>query len=606
MGYQPIDDYAVIGDLHTVALVGKNGSIDWWCAPRFDSPSVFAAILDQANGGRWSISPEPDEVTYKQLYFPDTNVLITRFLSADGVVELTDFMPAGDDEESHGQPIIRRVEAVRGSMSLRMRCEPAFDYARVSHTIRAVPRGVCFESPVQTLTLASSVPMRTRSGVAHAQFTLTQGERVTFVLSAPGEDRPILPSEKDIERLFRRTVDYWHRWLSRCTYRGRWREMVNRSALALKLLTYKPTGAILAAPTTSLPETLGGERNWDYRYTWIRDASFTLYALMHIGFTEEAHAFMDWLRARLREAGPDGSLQVMYSLDGGHDLTEQTLDHLEGYRQSRPVRIGNAAHRQLQLDLYGEMLDAVYLFDKYGAPIGYDDWVEIRRVLNHLCDIWQQPDAGIWEFRQKPRHFVHSKMMCWVALDRGLRLANLRSLPADRQRWLSARDTIYEEIMTRGWNREIGSFVQVYDGTTLDASLLLMPLVRFISPHDPRLLSTIAAIRKRLSSGSLVHRYDVEKTSDGLEGDEGTFSMCSFWLVETLTRAGHVEDARLIFERMLGYANHVGLYSEEVGSSGEALGNFPQGFTHLALITAAVILDRALGSSGEKGQATSG
>ncbi len=596
MPYLPIESHGVIGDMHTAALVGLDGSIDWLCLPRFDSPSVFAAILDDAKGGRFRIAPTTEGVTRKQMYVPDTNVLITRFLSPAGLAEVTDFMPIGEPGEPVRHDLVRRVEVVRGSMAMRAECRPAFDYARAGHQLELVPGGARFLSRDLGLALRSSVPLRAEGPAAVAEFTLGQGEHAAFVLTPlDGDGPPAAVSVEETEREFRRTVSYWQSWLAHSNYQGRWREMVNRSALVLKLLTYQPTGAIVAAPTTSLPAPIGGSRNWDYRYSWVRDASFTLYGLMRVGFTDEAFAFMRWLGTRVRETEADGSLQLMYSIEGSHELTEETLDHLEGYRGSRPVRIGNAASRQLQLDIYGELLDAIYLFNKYGTPIGYDAWVKIRRILNHVCDVWREPDEGIWEVRGGRRHFVYSKLMCWVALDRGLRLAEKRSFPADHQRWRDNRDAIYEEIMTRGWNRERQAFVQSFDGDGLDAATLIMPLVFFVSPTDPRFLQTLEAIVRDLSHGSLVHRYDVKQSPDGLEGEEGTFSMCTFWLVEALTRAGRLAEARLLFEKMLGYANHLGLYSEQVGASGEALGNFPQAFTHLSLISAAFNLDRRLG-----------
>jgi GH15 family glucan-1,4-alpha-glucosidase len=608
MAYQPIQNYGIIGNMRTAALVGMNGSIDWFCFPHFDSPSVFAAILDDDKGGRFEIAATQETVSAKQLYWPDTNVLITRFYSANGVGEIEDFMPAGLPPESpwHHQ-LIRRVKVTQGSMEFRVRCHPACDYARAPHQTTITKRGANFYSANLSLGLATDISLTSDDRGAGAIFALQEEQAVVFVLgriqSGEGCDR--CPSQEETNDLFERTVNFWQRWLSKCTYTGRWRETVYRSALTLKLLTFEPTGAIVAAPTCSLPETLGGIRNWDYRYTWIRDAAFTLYGLLRIGFTEEADGFMRWLEARVGEIEADGSLQIVYGIDGRHDLKEQTLDHLNGYRGSRPVRIGNGAYDQLQLDIYGELLDALYLYNKYVMPIGYDAWTRIRQRLDWLCENWQRPDEGIWEMRGGQRHFVYSKLMCWVAMDRGLRLAEKRSFPADRARWLAVRDRIYEEVMARGWSLERRSFVQHYDSDSLDASNLIMPLVFFMSPNDPRMISTLEAINRSpkrggLVSDGLVYRYDSETGEDGLHGKEGTFNMCTFWLVEALTRAGRVDrtkltKARLLFERMLGYANHVGLYSEEIGASGEALGNFPQAFTHLALISAAFNLDRALG-----------
>ena len=610
MAYQPIENYGVIGDTQTVALVGMNGSIDWYCFPRFDSPSVFAAILDDKKGGYFKIAPCADGITHRQLYWPETNVLITRFLSPDGVAEITDYMPIGligmDTTAIGSRQVVRSVEMVRGSMALRLECYPAFNYARDVHETRISGEGAAFHAPGLSLGLASAVPLKQNGNGVFAEFTLQEGQRAVFTLKEIpcGAGCGLTLSEQEASDDFKRTVEYWRRWISKCTYTGRWREMVYRSALALKLLTYAPTGAIVAAPTCSLPEGIGGERNWDYRYTWIRDAAFTLYGLLRIGLTEEAASFMDWVEARCHELNPDGSLQIMYGIDGRHTLTEETLDHLEGYKGSRPVRIGNGAYDQLQLDIYGELMDSVYLYNKYGSLISSEFWSDLRRLINWISDNWQREDEGIWETRGGRRHFVYSKLMSWVALDRGLRLADKRSFPSDREKWLKARDRIYEEIMDKGWSSTRQAFVQRYGSESLDASNLMMPLVFFLSPSDPRMLKTLDAINKPpgkggLVSNSLVYRYNMKETGDGLRGDEGTFNICTFWLVEALTRAGQLDkerlqDARLIFERMLGYANHVGLYAEETGPSGEALGNFPQAFTHLALISAAYNLDRTL------------
>ncbi len=610
MPYFPIENYGIIGDMHTIALVGMNGSIDWLCCPNFDSPSVFAGILDEQKGGRFRISPAVEPPTHKQLYWPDTNVLVTRFLAPQGVGELIDFMPREKRGPWRGElHVIRRVRVVRGSVPFQLVCQPAFDYGRQKHRVEISADGASFHSPTLSLGLSTKIPLKKeKNGSVTAQFTVREGETVNFLLQTlpAGEPacRPLRNSEAD--GLFERTVAFWRGWLAKCNYQGRWREMVYRSALLLKLLTFEPTGCIVAAPTTSLPENIGGVRNWDYRYTWIRDAAFALYALMRLGFTSEAAQFMQWLEARCHERAPDGSLQIMYGIDGRHELPEEILGGLEGYKASRPVRIGNAASGQIQLDIYGELMDSVYLFNKYGSPISYELWQELRELLNWVCDNWQRPDDGVWEVRGGQKHFVYSKVMCWVALDRGLRLADKRSFPADRDRWLKNRDAIYEEVLHRGWSEKRQSFVQYYGSDSLDASSLIMPLVFFMSPTDPRMLKTIDAINQPpeeggLVSNSLAYRYNPAEGVDGLQGNEGTFNMCTFWLVEALTRAGRVDrrrldEAVLIFDKMLGYANHLGLYAEETGPCAEALGNFPQVFTHVALISAAFNLDRALKS----------
>jgi GH15 family glucan-1,4-alpha-glucosidase len=596
--YLPIEQYGVIGDLHTVALCGVNGSIDWFCFPRFDSPSVFAALLDEARGGRFRIAPLDSGYTTKQLYLPDSNVLVTRFLSPDGVAEITDFMPvAATQGAAFRHRLLREIHIVRGAMRFKIECQPRFDYARAAHTVRPVAGGVVFDSAGLTLELRSSLPLRIEGGDISCEVAMQAGERHVLILEQLHEEEGEHSREtrREFEETFGETQQFWRTWLSKSRYHGRWREIVNRSALVLKLLTYAPTGAIVAAPTASLPEAIGGARNWDYRYTWMRDASFTVYALLRIGFEAEAKQFMTWLEGRFRELEPDGSLQIMYRIDGSHEIPEVELDHLEGYRLSRPVRIGNNAANQLQLDIHGELMDAIYLFNKLGEPISYDLWSNVRRMLSWLGKHWEEPDEGIWEVRGGRRHFTFSKMMCWVAFERAMRVADQRGLPADTAAWQLSRDAIYEEVMAKGWNAERGAFTQSYGSPHLDASNLLMPLVKFTGPTDPRMLSTIDRTLDELVSDSLVYRYDPLLTPDGVGGEEGTFSMCTFWLVEALTRAGRLEEARLIFEKMLTYANHLGLYGEQIGPSGEALGNFPQAFTHLALISAAFNLDRALG-----------
>jgi GH15 family glucan-1,4-alpha-glucosidase len=491
-----------------------------------------------------------------------------------------------------------------------MRCDPRFDYGRAPHTaeLRGGDTEAMFVAQVGgrdlALRLTSSVPLRLEEGAALAEFRLGADESAWFVLevAVPGAPGARADHPEYHRDAFKATVNFWRRWIDRGTYRGRWREQVNRSALTLKLLTSRKHGSIVAAPTFGLPELIGGGRNWDYRYTWIRDSSFTLYGLMRLGYTHEAAAFMRWVMKRCEELGPDGSLQIMYGLDGRHELPEETLTHLEGYMGSRPVRIGNAAFTHLQLDIYGELMDSVYLYDKYGSPISHDGWTNVRRLIDWVCEHWRQPDEGIWEVRGGRREFLYSRVMCWVAVDRAIRLATKRSFPAPLPRWREVRDTIYGDIYERFWNATRQAFVQHAGSSTLDAATLLMPLVRFVSPTDPRWMTTLRAIEQDLVSDSLVYRYRVDdRFSDGLSGQEGTFSMCSFWYVECLSRMGDLHKARFFFEKMLGYANHLGLYGEELGPQAQHLGNFPQAFTHLALISAAYDLDRRLSAAGHAG-----
>ena len=596
MSYLPIENHGVIGNGRTAALVGTDGTIDWLCLPAFDSPSVFASILDDEKGGHFYLRPVEYDHS-QQIYLPETNVLLTRFLSSDGMAEVVDFMPIPDGPEDRHR-LVRNARVIRGRTTFEVECRPAFDYARGHHSVHSTKTGVVFEGEDTSLALTSEVPLKEGpKGSAGARFTVGEGERQTFCLGGTQADEELRAlSDLESEELLARTLEYWRRWISGCTYNGRWREHVQRSALALKLMVYDPTGALVAAPTMGLPEKIGGGRNWDYRYTWLRDSAFALYALISIGFDDEAGAFMGWLRDRCTNDS-NGRLQPLYGIDGRSELPEIELTHLSGYMNSSPVRLGNAATDQLQLDIYGAVLDAAYLYNKRGAPLDYDVWTNLRRVLDWLADNWQEPDEGMWEVRGGRRQFVSSKVLSWVALERAGRISRQRGLPAGNGNWKKERDRIYEEIMAKGWNEEKGSFVQYYGSDTLDASLLLMPLVKFVGPTDPRWLSTLDKIQAELTYDTLVDRYNVKTAApDGLTGDEGSFSLCSFWFVECLTKAGRLEEARLALEKMFSYANHLGLYAEEVGRSGEALGNFPQAFTHLALISAAVHLDQALGS----------
>ncbi|MFJ3895304.1 glycoside hydrolase family 15 protein [Streptomyces sp. NPDC090083] len=597
-GYLPIAEHGLIGDLRSVALVGTNGTIDWYCCPSFDAPSVFAAILDAERGGSFELAASVPART-KQFYFPDTNVLITRFFTEDGVGEVQDFMPVtGESDESARHRLIRRVVCVRGSVPFRTRVAPRFDYGTSPHTARMTGDVALFESADMSLALTATVALECDDVDVWADFKLDEGESAVFALDqVDGEvtSRPCARQEAEDE--FAATVAYWRRWVSQSRYRGRWREMVHRSALTLKLLTYAPTGAIVAAPTTSLPEQLGGERNWDYRYVWIRDAAFCVYALLRLGFTGEAEAFMKFVTRYISpgDGNPSGPLQIMYGIDGRTALTERELPHLEGHRKSAPVRVGNAAADQLQLDIYGALIDSIYLYDKWAQPISSAQWDDVCALVDWVCAHWDQPDEGVWETRGGRKNFLYSRLMCWVAIERAIRLANRRGLPADLPHWLKVRDTIYRRIMDRGWSVKRQAFVQYEGSDVLDAALLMMPLAKFIAPTDPKWLSTLDALTEELVSDSLVYRYNPQASPDGLRGDEGTFSICSFWYVEAMVRAGRVDEARLAFEKMLTYANHLGLYAEEIGRTGEQQGNFPQAFTHLALISAAFNLDRALG-----------
>ena len=601
MSFQPIENYGVIGNMRSIALVGMNGSIDFLCYPDFDSPTVFAALLDDSQGGRFQIEPQLTNMRVRQLYLPDTNILLTRFLAEEGVAELTDYMPIQQNGERSNE-IVRTVSAIRGNVRFKMLCQPRFDYARSAHRTEISDGCAMFipdDNTYSPMALYSTVALRPKSQDVASEFSLQAGATTTFVLGGPRPGGQ--PHEMEVVgKHFLQTSRFWKKWIAKSKYKGRWREMVNRSALMLKLLISREYGSLIAAPTFSLPENIGGVRNWDYRFTWLRDATFTLYALIRLGFVEEAEAFIDWLKARASDDAERGPLQVMYGIDGRRKLDEFALDHLCGYENSRPVRIGNAAYQQLQLDIYGEMMDAIYLANKYGDPISYAGWQGVQRMLDWLGKNWQRPDEGIWEVRGGAREFLHSRVMCWVAFDRALRLAQKRSLSGPLDVWQRTRDEIRNDIFTNFWNEELQSFVQAKGTKDLDASALLMPMVRFISPVDPMWLSTMRAMESRLVEDTLVRRYEVESTHvDGLPGEEGSFTACSFWYVECLARAGELERAQLLFEKLLGYANHLGLYSEELGSNGQHLGNFPQAFTHLALISAATYLDRALSGTGE-------
>ncbi|MFG2588003.1 glycoside hydrolase family 15 protein [Streptomyces sp. NPDC048438] len=596
--YPPIAAHGLVGDLQTGALISSQGVVDWFAAPRFDSPSIFAALLDHDHGGYFRLSPEDPESSRKQLYYPDTAVLVTRFMSPDGVGEVLDWMdPVTTGAATDRHTLIRAVRAVRGTVRFSMECRPRFDYGRAPHELELRPQAASFRSAEAAAHLWATFPLERDGRDVCGSVTLRAGETGAALFTACDADGPAPPAptaDRPTE-LLREAVDFWQKWLRTSRYRGRWSDMVNRSAITLKLLTYHPSGAPVAAATMGLPEQVGGERNWDYRYTWVRDGALSVRALLDLGFVEEATAFTHWLGDRLGDQDINGeALQIMYRVDGEPLLSEEILGHLEGYRGSHPVRLGNAAAGQLQLDIYGEALYALSEGREVGVQAGYRGWKKVSRVLDWLADSWDRPDEGIWETRGGRKDFTYSRVMCWAAFDRGLSLAAAFSRPADTARWTRARDAVLEQVMERGWSEQKQAYVQHYGGDVLDASLLLMPRVGFLAPKDPGWLSTLDAMEEILVSDSLVHRYDPAASPDGLRGSEGTFSLCTFLYVDALARAGRLRPARYMFEKMLTYANHVGLFAEEIGPCGEQLGNFPQAFTHLSLITAARTLDEAL------------
>jgi GH15 family glucan-1,4-alpha-glucosidase len=599
-----IAEHGIIGDLQTAALITTDGSVDWFCCPRFDSPSVFGALLDDEKGGHFRIRPSGIDYTTKQMYFPDTAVLVTRFFSEAGVGQVLDFMPPAGNTATDNHRLVRMVQCVRGEMTFEWDVAPRFDYGRHAHRAEMTENGVVFTANGSALTLhvvrepgdERKASVRVEDEDLHASLDLVAGEIRGVVLESAADGPPREIRVAEIRALFDETVRFWRSWLAGSTYTGRWREAVQRSAITLKLMTYAPTGGLVAAPTAALPEQVGGERNWDYRYTWVRDASFSVHALLRLGFVEEAGQFAHWLGDRVRErVGSDsGPMNIMYRIDGSSDLKEDVLDDWRGYRGSAPVRIGNGAAEQLQLDIYGEAMDSIFEADRAGLALPYQGWSAISGVLDWLADNWDQPEEGIWETRGGRQSFTYGRVMCWVAFDRGIRMAIEHGRPAPLERWTAERDRIYQQVMERGFHESRQAFVQHYDTDVLDSALLRMPSVGFIDGRDPLWESTLKAMDDELVTDSLVYRYNPEASPDGLRGSEGTFSLCTFAYVDALTRADRLDAARTAFEKMLTYANHAGLYSEEIALTGEQIGNFPQAFTHLALIDAAVTLDAAL------------
>jgi GH15 family glucan-1,4-alpha-glucosidase len=598
MNYPAIEDHGLIGDLQTAALVTTDGTVDWLCLPRFDSPSVFASLLDQRGGGKFTLAPVGSQHVTRQMYLPGTAMLVTRYLSEAGVAEVVDFMPIEHPAKATDHHrLIRMITGIRGSVKFEARIEPRFDYGRAAHKTHVSENGVVFDHASPMLSLSSSWPVQAAGDNARARFTIKAGETGAMILESGKSARPAKINERQLAKWHAETSEFWRRWLALGTYRGRWREAVERSAITLKLMQYAPTGGMVAAPTAGLPEQVGGERNWDYRYTWIRDASFSVFALLGLGFTDEAAGLSVWIRNRVEERhGGNGKspLAIMYRVDGSSDLDEFTLDNFEGYKGSRPVRIGNAAADQLQLDIYGEAMASFYRFDHMEPVVGERGWNDLVLMLDWLCEHWDEPDEGIWETRGGRRPFMYGRLQSWVAFDRAIKMATERSRPADLTRWVSERDRLYRTVMDKGWNPKLKAFVQYEGSDVLDASTLLMPAVGMIVPTDEKWASTLAAMERTLVTDSLVYRYDPKASPDGLRGSEGTFSLCTGWYVDALTRTGRLDEARLVLEKMLTYGNHLGLFSEEIGVTGEQLGNFPQAFTHLSLINAAINLDHQL------------
>ncbi|UZO80093.1 glycoside hydrolase family 15 protein [Aquimarina sp. ERC-38] len=598
--YYAIEDYGIIGNCKTTALIHKTGSIDFFCFPNFDSPTLFSRLLDHKKGGFFHTQPQIENATIHQTYIQNTNVLLTRYISKEQLVDIIDFMPF-DGKTSGTNEIIRVIKGIEGNTNIQLEIEPTFNYNRdtVQKEVIADNRLklFCDNKDIAPMEIQSSLSfLKGKSEISN--FTIEKGEAVIFVIKQFDEDTADAKEaivSKSREKL-RTTVTYWQNWMKTSTYKGDWTPYVNRSALLLKLLTSAEHGSPVAAPTFSLPEVLGGDKNWDYRYTWIRDASFTMYAFIRLGFLSEASQFMMWIQARLEkdllELNKD--IQIMYCVNGSRDLTEVELEHYEGYEKSKPVLIGNAAVNQLQLDIYGELLDTIYLFDKYGEEISYSFWSLIVKLVDTVIENWEKPDHGIWEVRESQRHYLYTKVMCWVAVDRAIRLGKKRSFPFPEVEWIKVRDQIFTYVYEEFWNESCNSFVHFKEASTLDLSILIMPLVRMISPYDKKWVATMEAIEDKIMHDVLIYRNlnDTNPFEDDL--NEGAFIIGSFWFVECLSRAGQLEKAEYYFQKLLTYSNHLDLFAEEIDKDGKFLGNFPQAFSHLGLISTAFSLNRNL------------
>jgi len=580
-----LEDYALIGDCEAAALVGRDGSIDWLAFPAFDSPACFAALLGTPANGRWKLAPVGEVVSVRRWYHPGTLVLETEFTTHGGVVSIIDFMPV----RTSLPDLVRIAIGRRGRVPMRLELLIRFDYGSIVPWIRHTPEGISAIGGPDRLTLRSDAVLKGEDLKIIGEFIVNDGERVSFDLTWFPSHLPASRSTLDVERALKHTTAWWQEWSGRCSVGGPWQEAVVRSLITLKALTYAPTGAIVAAPTTSLPERFGGVRNWDYRFCWLRDATFTLMALMNAGFIDEARAWRDWLLRTV--AGRPEQIQIMYGIRGERRLPELELAWLAGYEDSRPVRVGNAAFRQRQLDVFGEILDVTHQAWKMGVPPDENAWRVEKALIAYLESAWHEPDEGLWEMRGPRRHFTHSKMMAWVALDRAVRGVEAFGLEGPVDRWRRLRDTIHAEVCRQGYNAEIGAFVQSYGSRHLDASLLMMPLVGFLPPDDPRVRGTVDAIERRLTADGFVLRYRTSPDLDRLPPGEATFLLCSFWLADNLQLAGRTVDARRLFERLLAVRNDVGLLAEGYDADRKRLaGNFPQAFSHVGLITTAMNL----------------
>jgi GH15 family glucan-1,4-alpha-glucosidase len=595
-----IGDYAFLGDTHSAALVSKSGSIDWMCLPRFDSDACFAAILDPQRGGHWRIAPASNDFTVERTYRDESLVLETTFVTEGGRFRLTDCLPieqggeSADPRRLHTHEVyVRAVEGLEGHADVAMEFAPRFDYGGITPWIRRHAGGLEAVGGPSALDLQATVPIRRQDNGASAAFTIEVGQRAMFLARFhPSHlNPPELDVAADCDRLIERTDRFWRDWAARCTYHGRWRPEVIRSLIVLKALIYSPTGGIVAAPTTSLPEDIGGVRNWDYRYCWLRDATFTLEVLLDHGYTAEAEEWRDWLLRAV--AGDPGELQIMYGVSGERRLTEMELPWLSGYEKSNPVRIGNGAVDQFQLDVYGEVMDSLHSATRAGNQPVAEAWELQRSIVDFVCQNWTSPDEGIWEVRSGRQHFVHSKVMAWVAVDRGISMVENFGREADVNSWKSVRSEIRQEVLERGFDSRHGHFKRSYTDPSLDASLLIMPLVGFIDANDPRMVATIEGVQRDLVVDGFVYRYQPTQVADGLPGNEGAFLMCSFWLVDCLELIGRHEQAEHLFELLVSQSNDLGLLAEQYDPRHERLlGNFPQAFSHVALATSALGLER--------------